>query len=152
MASDMRVLLTSQCDRASLSHALHAIGPAGKNLVLQLSAALLAKVGANAPDEAVQMRHHRLPRADQTDFTSDQTRQARPRRLALINAGGAYAPHVGSTIMCTPAPEEILMATTYSTSAALGSASPFRVSWGSVFAGAAITLVTYLVPSTLSTR
>lgn len=43
------------------------------------------------------------------------------------------------------------MATTYSTSAALGSASPFRVSWGAVLAGAAITLVTYLVLSVLGT-
>jgi hypothetical protein len=43
------------------------------------------------------------------------------------------------------------MTSTYVTSTAVNPASPFRVSWSSVFAGAAITLVTYLVLSVLGT-
>jgi hypothetical protein len=43
------------------------------------------------------------------------------------------------------------MTSTYAAPAALHSASPFRVSWSSVFAGASITLVTYLVLSVLGT-
>lgn len=43
------------------------------------------------------------------------------------------------------------MTSTYVTSTGVDTGSPFRVSWSSVFAGAAITLVTYLVLSVLGT-